>query len=242
MKRLKILIMFFFLVLIIQSELTNASAMETGFLTLELSEEEKTRFLSNVNITLLSLEPQKRGIDCFDVNEYGMIAIGTSESEKKYISIYDSEGIFQYGYTFHSSGSFGLEWSGKNIIIYWVRSDVAACVDSEGELIDISKILNSTENNSYWRNFVFSRERKIGNDRYIMKNGDGVLGFFNPSYSQIIHTNENEDIRIIYEIDESYSVEVLTILIGVILFVGFVIYKMVLEFRKLKSNNISRAS
>lgn len=241
MKRLKIVIMLF-LVLIIQCDITSVSAMETGFLTEEMSEEEKTKFLSNVNITLLNAEPQKRGINCFDVNEDGMIAIGTSESEKKYISIYDSKGIFQYGYTFHSSGSFGVEWDGNNIIIYWVRSDVAACVDSGGKLIDISKIPNSTENDSYWRNFVFIRERKIGDDRYKMVNGDDVLGFLASSYSQIIHTNENGDIRIIYEIDESYSVEVLTILIGVILFVGFVIYKMVLEFRKLKSNNISRAS
>ena len=55
-------------------------AMNTGFSTFQLSEDDVDTFLKNVNISVIEEEPKKRAIDCFAVNDDGIIAIGCSDS------------------------------------------------------------------------------------------------------------------------------------------------------------------
>ena len=97
-----------------------AKAMNTGFTTEELSEEQKSLLIEATNLSLLQTEPQKRSIRCFDVNEEGMIAIGqdSSPEENAEILVYNSHGEFLYGYVFYRGGSdFVVEWDHKNINI-----------------------------------------------------------------------------------------------------------------------------
>ena len=84
-------------------------AMKTGFSTELLPEDDINTLLKNVNISMLADEPPKKTIECFAVNEDGMIAIGCSSSENKMVCIYTSDGVFQYGYSFKCNGNFGIE-------------------------------------------------------------------------------------------------------------------------------------
>ena len=92
-----------------------ASAVNTGFHTELLPEDDINTLLKNVNITMLTDEPPKKPIECFDVNENALIAIGCSSSENKTVCIYSNEGVFQYGFSFKCSGTFGIEFDKSTI-------------------------------------------------------------------------------------------------------------------------------
>lgn len=61
----------------------NSFAMNTGFSTELLPNDDKNTFLTNVNITVLTEEPKRGPIDCFDINGNGLIALGFGKSDKK---------------------------------------------------------------------------------------------------------------------------------------------------------------
>lgn len=227
-----------FTILLLLLLLTNGGvkvfAMNTGFSTESLSENDTGTFLKNVNISVLADEPQKKAIECFAVNENGVIAIGCSDSENKTVCIYTSDGDFQYGYSFECSGNFGIELDRNILIIYFVRSDVAVAVNPVGEVESILKIQNTPENNSYWNNCVFLTRRKIGGTEYTLKNDMGVFNLFASSYSQLITTNANGEESIIYDVSSTQCSNMIAVFIGVLLFICLVVAVVIWQFIKLK--------
>ena len=81
------------------------NAMNTGFSTKELSEERRYSFAENVNISSLSKEPVHKSIQCFDVNEKGMVAIGQQDVYGTEVCVYNSSKEFLYGYYNYASYS-----------------------------------------------------------------------------------------------------------------------------------------
>lgn len=209
-------------------------AMNTGFSTESLSRDEIETFLKNVNISMLAEEPPKKPIECFDVNENEVIAIGCSNSENKTVGIYTSDGSFQYGYSFECSGSFGIELHEDTLMIYFVRSDVAISVDSTGEVKSILKIQNTSENNSYWNDTVFFTKREVGGNTYTIKNNMGIFNVFASSYSQLIATNVNGEEIVIYDVSSTQFLNALAVFIGVLVFICLVLIFVILQFINLK--------
>ncbi|MBR5473491.1 MAG: hypothetical protein IKU82_05845, partial [Clostridia bacterium] len=164
----------------------DALAMNTGFSTENLSEDTKDLFLKNVNLSILYEEPEKSNIECFDVNNSQLIAIGQNRKDRKTICIYSKNGIFQYGYAFNCSGSFGVEWDNENLNIFFVRSSVIASVTPEGEIIDVLLVQDTIENNSYKNHFIDATKRIVDNMEYSMVNNLGLLNFLASSHSKII--------------------------------------------------------
>lgn len=197
-------------------------AMETGFLKEQISTQNQKLFLSNINLSLINKE-EKGLINCFDVNNNGLIAIGSKNSDKKTICVYTSNGTFLYGYTFNCSSSFGVEWNRDNLTIYFVRSDVAACFDENGKCIEIKKIKDTIANNSYWNNYIFSTKRKIDQNEYILKNDMGIFNILAFSYSQLIKVNENGLETIIYDVSDTIIIKTLIIFLSVIIFISIVV-------------------
>ncbi len=214
-----------------------ASAANTGFHTELLPEDDINSLLKNVNITMLTDEPPKKPIECFDVNENALIAIGCSSSENKTVCIYSNEGVFQYGYGFKCSGSFGIEFDKNTINIYLVRSDVAIAVNSEGEVEGVSKIQNAPDNNSYWNDRIFSTRRKIADTEYFIKNDMGVLNLFASSYSQLISTNQCGEETILYDVNSAQIINMTVSICGVVIFTSLVIAVVIRQFIKLKRKN-----
>lgn len=85
------------------------SAVNTGFTTKPLAEEERDRILPNINISLMKTEPVRGSIECFDVNDSEMIAIGQSKGDRIEMCICSQDGIFMHGYTLSDNGPFGVE-------------------------------------------------------------------------------------------------------------------------------------
>ena len=198
-------------------------AMDTGFTTEPMSKEDIDTFLKNTNITLLSDEPPKKAIDCFDVNDGGLVAIGFGDNSNKKVCIYTNDGIFQYGYSFECSGKFGIELN-KNILnIYYVRSDVAVAVNPQGEIESVQSIQNTTKNNSYWNHSVYLNRRKIGKTEYVLQNDMGLLNAFASSYSQLVIIEANGKTRMIYDVNSEQFARMLFSVILVLLFTCVVI-------------------
>ena len=118
-------------------------AMNTGFSTEDMNSNDQKVFLSSIDVCLLTEEPKKDAITCFDVNNDGSIVVGTKNATEKLALVYTSDGAFKYGYSFYCSGSFGVEWDDNNLLVYFVRSDVAALFDKTGNVLELNKIQSS---------------------------------------------------------------------------------------------------
>lgn len=210
------------------------SAMSMGFTTESLPEDEVSSFLKNTNISVFHAEGERKSIDCFDVNENGAIAIGCSDFENKTICIYSNNGQFLFGYRFKCNGEFGVEFAKNDLVISFVRSNVAMAVNHMGEVVEIQKIQNTLENNSYWNNHVFSNSRKIGDSEYSLKNNLGIFNVFTSSYSQLIVREANGEERILYDVNSAQFLNILFMFIGVLLTICLAVAVLVRQFVKLK--------
>lgn len=208
-------------------------SMNTGFFTEELSKQEKDTFVSNIDLCILKSEPHKETIKCFDVNQNNEIAIVFNKSDKKTVCVYN-ENMFLYGFTFNCSGDVGVEWDETNINIYFVRSDVIISVTPKGEILDVAKVQNSIENNSYVNYFIYSRSRIVGDIEYTLRNDIGILNVFTSSYSQIIAENSAGEETILYNVNSIQFIKTLTLCVVSIVVLVMAVTVIIREFAKFK--------
>ena len=213
-----------------------AYAMDTGFSTEELTGKEKT-FVSNVCITPLMSTPTKKSILCFDVNEQGMIAVGQAGNTGKEICIYDAAGIFLYGYTFNCSQSFAVELNDNCVNIYFVRSDVIISLDSNGNILDIKKVQDTTNNNAYRTDLLYSTSRIVGEYTYLIRNDMGILNGIATTYSQIVTIDSAGTEQIIYDVNSTQFATVVTMTVGILLLTAVVGVVIIGQFVKSKKRN-----
>ncbi len=188
-----------------------------GFSTQPISDEQKAQIVENLNITLLTEEPSHRIIQCFDVREDGRIAIGTTGFFKHAIYVYDS-GEFLYGYSFKGAGDFGIEWNGDCINIYSVRSDLLKTVSPQGEVEEILEIPYTYDNDRYSDYLLYSTERNIGGNKYVVKKNVGIFNFLaGYSYSQLFVTDDVGSTSILYDATNAHLLHVISLFSFVIL-------------------------
>ena len=197
---------------------------------------DQKRILENRGFTLLAEPPRKFPIECFDVNEDGLIAIGTQKGETKIVSIYDPDGVFQYGFTCQDTGDFGLQWEKDEILFYSVRSDLAFRVSPAGDVKEIQKIANTIENNAHWHHVVFADERIVGSDRYYLKDDMGILNYLGSSHAQlaVVHADSTE--QILYDVNSELLVQRCVVIVFVFLCIGIVFYALFQLIKKMKSD------
>lgn len=202
-KKNNFLTILFVLILVLGTKM-QVQAVNTGFEVEAVSREEKNMVSTNIQLSLLTTEPEKKGIDVFDVNEGAMIAVGQFDggSGVQYIAVYSQEGIFQYGYSFISSGAFGIDWDGDNILLYVFRAQMIVAIDPQGEIVDVVRVLETPENNDYRNHEIFARKKVVGNVEYTIKNDIGFLEFFASSYSQLTATPANGEEIILYDVND----------------------------------------
>lgn len=205
-------------------------AMDAGFSTEQISKEDANKVVKNINIRLLTNEPPKRGINCFSVNEDGKIAIGSETIENKTICIYTSDGVFQRGYSFSCSGSFGIELDNNTLIIYLVRSDLAITVDQEGRVEKVLRIQNTPDNNSYWNNTVFASKIKVKDAEYTLENS-GLFNKFSSSYSRLA-ISVNGEKTIIYDVSTTQNLRNMVGLILIFSLICSVLYIVLHYFKQ----------
>ena len=224
----------FVLLIVISTNVIEVSAMNTGFSTEELSEKTKTSFVSNINVSPLIAEPDKKAIACFDVNEQGMIAVGQKGSQGKEICVYTSQGEFLYGYTFNCTQSFCVEWDEQHVNIYFVRSDVIISLDSDGNILDIKSVQDTIDNNSYRNSLLYSTSRIVGNTTYLIRNDMGILNWIAPSFSQIVTIDATGTESVIYDVNSMQLAKMITVIVIVCVFVAVAVVCISRQFIKNK--------
>ena len=221
---------FVFMVLLLLTPLiignVKAFAMTTGFSTEPLPQDKVNVCLDNINLSFVSEEPLKWPIECFDVNKNRLIAIGQDTPNRKTICIYSNEGVFQYGYTFNCSGSFGIEWDEENLNIYFVRSNIIVSVTPNGEILNVCEVQNTSENNSYINHFIHATKRTIGETDYVIKNNKNNMNIFDifaSSYSQLITVDSSGKQSTVYNADSAQLAEITTIFVAALIFISIFI-------------------
>ena len=187
MKRGKFLFFGFVLALLLQIEFPTV-AVETGFVTEELSNERITELVQFIRLTPLSEEPEIESMDCFAVSENGLVAVGYDGEKAKIISVYNGDGEFQYGYRFNSHGSFEIAWSEDDIIIYFWREAELVAVDASGSIQEVLAVPEDIKENDTRLKQLEANEKTIGEKTYRLQNDMGLLDYFAFSYSQLIVT------------------------------------------------------
>ena len=67
------------------------NAISSGFLVTDISQEEQDLFMSNINISLLTKEPIKRGVKCFAVSHDGKIAVCPNSTYADEVCVYSRD-------------------------------------------------------------------------------------------------------------------------------------------------------
>lgn len=199
-------------------------ALNTGFTIDELPENIKNDFMYGQKFYRIEVEPEKHPIDCFDVSDTECIAIGAhspTDSNKKTVCIYTKEGKFKYGIGFECSGFFGIEWDDENLVIYFLRSNVAVSMNIDALPLEAVKIID-TYNYAYWENTVKATTRTVDGTKYELRNTFDPLGIAS-SYSRLVVVEDGTD-SVIYDVTSSYSVYyIVTIILIIVIVLSFFI-------------------
>ncbi len=214
-------------ILLIATPYTNASAMKTGFDIEPISSENAKKIFDNINLKYENEEAYHHSIDCFDVSGSGLIAVGIDEDIEKHINIYNSDGIFQYGYSFKDSGTYGIEFDNDNLIIYFVRGDDACLIDEEGNLIEMCTIANTAENNRYWQQNVFAKSRNVGSDKYVLSK---VMIFY-PSYSKLTKISSDGTESVMIDVSADSFIYMIIVIFIAIIVIGISILSVINNYK-----------
>ena len=230
---------FLFSIIIIQNGMISASALNTGFSVADMSKEEQEKIEGNMQLKLITSEPTKYPVACFDVREDGMLVIGSNVGiHKQMICVYN-QGEFQYGYIFTSAGDFGVEWDGDRINLCLVRGDRVVSVDIDGQILQISKIEDTYANRSYWDD-VRANKKSAQGQTYAIQNDLGFLNFFAINYSQLTSTNADGQTTVLYDARTIASAVSLLLTITIPVFVVIVVVGVTKECIKCRREYESR--
>lgn len=222
-KAIKFLCLFILFTTVFLIYEVNAMAVNTNFSISNITEEKKNTVINNLDISLIE-EPSKTTIECFDVNDNGMIALGHTDYNNAIISIYDSNGIFKYGYSFKYNASFGIEWNNDDINIYLIRSDILVVLDPDANVVDVVAVNNTVENDRYKNDCVLSSEKMVGDAKYSLRNNMGILNFVSTSYSQLIKTSSDGEEIILYNVNNFQTIKTIVFVCCAVAFVALAIY------------------
>ena len=205
-------------------------AKEFGFSTEDANIDENML----TDFVFLPEEPSHPKIDCFAVSDDGTVAIGTSNavfSSTKMVLVFSSDGVYQYGYSFTSYGSFYLEWDADALVICFVRGSFGTWLDDSGNIIAIKSFPDTEENRKHWRGELKATTREENNMTYTLLANNETI--FTTNYSKLKVTSDDGDSKILYECDTDENVVSTTLKVfggvvvpcAAIVAVGISIYK-----------------
>lgn len=169
------------------------------YVTETVDEELENRVRRNNDLQLLTSEPDKDVICCFDVDVRGWIALGFQHGDNKTICIYNERMEFQYGYVFSYNSDFGVFWDNGRIVIHYVRSDLGEVYDENGTLLEVYRIPNNAENAAHWDLVLHDSKRVVNACTYECCDDSFFQGLFNNGYSRLYVTDARGNRSLLYD-------------------------------------------
>lgn len=208
-------------------------ASDISFDTSELSAEEIDEI--SISVTMLDEEPPKERIICFDVNGDGSYAIGTGTESVKTIVVYSSDNKFMYGFRFYANGSFAVIYQDDKINVLLVRSDLLIEINPNGEIMTITQISNTTDNNVRLSDLLNRSTIEINGRIYSVEDRKLLVV---PEYAKLVVSDSYGKEKVLYEtVDDEVSIEVFIVVFTFVAFVSVFIYG---EYRKNHSREQTR--
>ncbi len=220
----------------------SAFASPTPFVTNPLTDEEQTSFIENMPIKKIDNIDWTNPIHFFDVNEDEMILVLFSRADDYAVCVYNSDFEFQYGFLFDAYGTVACEWSGNDIMVYFVRGDIYAKLDQNGQWTEINEVPYSYENDKLKNSNLYGKREIIVNDTtYKIQNDMGILNYVQSAdrYSQLIKIDKNDNATILYDVSTEQAIRTIMFLTFFIGFVSTVFYKIlkpIIDDAKKKKN------
>lgn len=246
MKYIKTFMIIFLSLFVMLNSMFTAYSMTNGFDVESLTTNESEKIIAGIPVKRINAETAKDSIECFDVNENGLIAIGSENHSAKTISVYTDDGVFQYAFEFEVDGSFGIEWIKDSLNVYFVRGAIGINIDPQGNILDVFAIKDTMENNSYWNNVVFSSTRNVNGTVYKIDNDLGIFNFVQSSYSRLVKISPNGEKIVLYDVGNSQLFYTLlwtgVILIGIVSIITIILkqWKKNLEDMKKQERNFQK--
>ncbi len=215
-----------------------AGAALDGFSVEEVTEDERQWCFSHLNIKRLNKEPEKKPFDDFIVNEDGYFAVVFRESLLKLdtndVLVYDSNGDFVYGYTFHANNGYkDVLWDHDNIFICIVGAS-SVLLSPSGEILDVVKIPSDVENKRNYRDLkTEQRKAKIDGITIEPKTGVGIIGLFSNHYSQVVVTDPSGNTTVVYDTSEKLFRSLLIRYAVILSAICLVFWRLAKEFKRL---------
>ncbi|MBE6870648.1 MAG: hypothetical protein E7491_01705 [Ruminococcaceae bacterium] len=232
MNTIKKAVMCFLLLVFFTIQIT-ANNIAFAFDTVELSGEREKNARENLNFALITEEPKKRPIICFDVLNNDTIAIGTEFGSTSTVSIYNSNGDFKYGYKFETSGSYTVGFEDGKLVVYLVRSDLAITLNENGDVAKVQKILMSNENEKYWES-TYSTVRNVDGFKYESSGEMSFIRFFTGYDYYLVATDENGNEHVVYDVRDTGTVINILSWCLVIFLTGSLLYAVIRVIRIMK--------
>lgn len=220
----------------VSASATNMFGLKTSL----LPEEEKNNFLANVDLELLHDDSRKNKIACFDVSEDGLIAIGAETGTKRIVYLYDQNGVFQYGYRFHSSGDYGIIIQEDTLAIYFGKSDIVAIFDSTGRCMSAQEVLYPGEYKEEISEICYRTQKEVSGKTYSLErdvNGGGR------SYARLVAEDEQGTKTILYDVTTLHSAGTIVMYVLIIGFFSIIILGFIFKvhnYYKSKGNKTRR--
>lgn len=193
-------------------------------------------YLSNIKFSLIDQEVIGYSIQCFDVNESEMVAIGLNSIDENFVNVYNENCEFLYGYTFDIEGSFELEWNNDNLRIYFERSEIIVTFDELGKCVEVGGMVYSTDNSIYKIDNVYLTEKTIGDTTYSMKNDSFIFNILGSSYSKLVKIEENSNEIVIYDAGSMNTARNIVILLGLVFFCVIIIKMFINQIKGYNTN------
>ena len=180
--------------------------------------------ISEIHLERINQEPWKDRIRCFDVDERNYIAIGTKQGSDNYITIYDSDGYYQYAFRFENIYGFSICWRDENIVLFCsqIEFDVLFLIDPYGDILDVYEIQDEGMKTSNGVIFSKQREKTINGYTYSLEPNRGIRGLFyqlTSSYPKLIRADDQGNKTIIYTADSIFVKTEIPIAIWIIVIV-----------------------
>lgn len=174
----------------------------SAFSYVEMPLEQIETYKNNVDVSLIGTPISPEPFCCFAVSEQGRIAIGIDNGSDKKVVVLNEQGDFLYAYSFTNYGTFGVGWEQENVVIFLVRSDIAATFNENAELQSVKMIDDSLGSNAYWNETVFAKQKEHGNKTYKMTS---PVGFNLFREAAVLHRVSGDgEIEVLYDATSSW--------------------------------------
>lgn len=224
----KSIFLFLLVLLICSSFASTVSAVAQTIKTFPIDDTDKAAIISKANIQPIETASIMNGITCFDVSNSGEIAIGIDWASNSVIYVYDSSGVFQYGFSFYVDGDYGIAYCDNLLGIYCIRGDTIMLCDNSGTCLDVRTL--SSDNRGYWQaKKILNRvSKEMGGKKYVLER-DLEIG---DSYSRLVKIDEQGNRTVLYDATPEHNIGQILFISSIVCFCSFVVWGCITKAKR----------